>query len=458
MLFLRPGNFLAIIAGLFLACVCAPPPPAMAVEESEQPSDVFRVGYAEQDITPPAGLPMWGYGARHALTATGAITPLVARVVVIHAGSDKVAIMGLDLGRGPTAAMMEQIRSAIREQADIGHVLISGSHTHHGPVIELTDREGFGKGTFDKAVDYNQKLPGLLVDAILAADRAAQPARMGVSGRSDLELNRNRHTKRSPPARDPMLAVMRFDDQQGEPIAVVTNFAAHPVMTDPKILQYSADYPGFLANKVKADLGCGCVFMQGASGDMSVNPPGEYRDPEAFGDVLAGYVAELAGQTETKRPESPSVSGRVDQFQFRSRIDFNDPLVRLQYSAAFFPELISNAAREFGDGIPAELNTVVLNGTVALVGGSGEFFCNHANRLKQRAYLDHTLFFGYCNGHSLYFPTIEAVSEGGYGADVPVSPVEVGAGERMMNRALLNIYVLQGKIAASGPVDSAACE
>ena len=116
--------------------------------------------------------------------------------------------------------------------------------------------------------------------------------------------------------------------------------------------------------------------------------------------------------------------------------------------------MIRNAARKFADGIPAELNTVVLNGNVGLVGGSGEFFCNHANRLKERAYLDHTLFFGYCNGHSLYFPTIEAVSEGGYGADAPVAPVEIGAGERMMNRALINIYVLQEKIAPLAAADA----
>ncbi len=81
------------------------------------------------------------------------------------------------------------------------------------------------------------------------------------------------------------------------------------------------------------------------------------------------------------------------------------------------------------------------------MGGSGEFFCNHANRLKARSYVKHTLFFGYCNGHSMYFPTIEAASEGGYGADPGVSLAELGAGERMMDRALLNIYRLQGKFA-----------
>ncbi|MEZ6147573.1 MAG: hypothetical protein R3B91_19545 [Planctomycetaceae bacterium] len=57
-----------------------------------------------------SGLPMWGYGARHALTAQGAMQPLMARAVVIQAGEDKLAIVGTDLGRGPTSPMMEQIR------------------------------------------------------------------------------------------------------------------------------------------------------------------------------------------------------------------------------------------------------------------------------------------------------------------------------------------------------------
>ena len=90
-------------------------PHAMA-DDSDVP---FRVGYAESDITPPPGLPMWGYGARHALTSKGAIDPLMARVVVIHAGEDKLAIVGTDLGRGPMPSMMEQIRAALKEQAGI---------------------------------------------------------------------------------------------------------------------------------------------------------------------------------------------------------------------------------------------------------------------------------------------------------------------------------------------------
>jgi len=420
---------------------------ASAQDEPTQPVP-FEAGFGKRDITPQGEMPMWGYGARHAMLSQGALDPLYAKAVVLRAGEDKVALVGLDLGRGPTQLMMERIRSDIAARAGIENVMISGSHTHHGPVIELTDRKGFGKGKYDDAVAYAEALPGMIVEAILEADEALQRARIGVAT-TDLNLNRNRHTKRQPKPTDPMLAAIRIDDEQGSPIAVLVNFAAHPVMTSTKLLKFSADYPGFLEKKVEADLQTNCVFMQGASGDMSTNPGENIKGPQQYGEALAGHVLELARSIDTTTPEKPSVAGVVDRFRFGSRTNFSDPFVVAAYSVAFFPALIRNFVAEMQDGVQAELNTVLLNGEIALVGGSGEFFCNHSVRLKQRSYLKHTLFFGYCNGHNLYYPTIEAVSEGGYGADASVSPVEVGAGERMMDRALINIYTLTGKIEAA---------
>ena len=101
---------------LSVACVIPLLNHSVFGEEDDQ-ATAFHVGYAESDITPPPGLPMWGYGARHALTSKGAIAPLMARVVVIHAGDNKLAIVGTDLGRGPTPPMMEQIRDALKEHA-----------------------------------------------------------------------------------------------------------------------------------------------------------------------------------------------------------------------------------------------------------------------------------------------------------------------------------------------------
>lgn len=409
----------------------------------------FQVGAADKDITPPVGIPMWGYGARHDALSEGTLDPLMAKAVVIAAGNDKVALVGIDIGRGPTEAMMKTIRQEIAAKAGIQHALITGSHTHHGPVIELVDEPGLGKGKFETAIAYSQKLPQLLIEAILDADKAKKPARIGVATES-VKLNRNRHTKREPKATDPMLAVMRFDDLAGKPIAVLVNFAAHPVMTQEKLLKYSADYPGFLKNKVEAALSTKCIFMQGAAGDMSPNPnPGPW-EPKSFGENVADHVIAVAHSVTTEVPAHPSVKGTVDTFQFKTRVDLSDRRVVGAYEKSFFPEITHAYVKLFGKNLSAELNTILLNEEIALVGGSGEFFCNHANRLKARSYVKHTLFFGYCNGHGMYFPTIEAVSEGGYGADAGASLVEIGAGERMMDKALINIYTLIGKFPREG--------
>jgi hypothetical protein len=410
----------------------------------------FRVGAADADITPRAGVPMWGYGARHEALSQGMLNPLMAKAIVIAAGQDKVALVGIDLGRGPTEAMMKTIRDEIAAKAGIRHVMIVGSHTHHGPVIELIDEPGLGKGKFDDAVAYSKELPGRLVAVILAADKELKPARIGVATES-VTLNRNRQSKREPKATDPMLAVVRCDDESGKPIAILVNFAAHPVMTEEKLLKFSADYPGFLKKKVEAELSTQCVFMQGAAGDMSPNPnPGPW-EPKSFGETVADHVIALARSVSTETPAHPSVKGTVDTFHFKTRVDLKDPNVAGIFERAYFPEITRNYVKLYGLALAAELDTVLLNDEIALVGGSGEFFCNHANRLKARSYVKHTLFFGYCNGYCMYFPTIEAASEGGYGADPGVSLAELGAGERMMDRALFNIYRLAGKFARERP-------
>lgn len=98
------------------------------------------------------------------------------------------------------------------------------------------------------------------------------------------------------------------------------------------------------------------------------------------------------------------------------------------------------------DALFPRLTVALLTGEIALVGVSGEFFANHSIRLKERARVKHLFFFGYCNGYHQYFPTIEAVAEGGYGADQGVSPVAIGAGEQLMDTSLVWLYRMLGKI------------
>jgi neutral ceramidase len=403
----------------------------------------FLAGVAQSDITPEKPMPMWGYGARHARLSEGVLDRLQAKAIVIQAGAAKLAIVGVDLGRGPTPRMMDRIRQAVAPQG-INHVLICGSHTHHGPVIELTDQPGFGKGEFDSAVAYAKELPAHLITAIQEADRKRQPARIGIAWR-DVSLNRNRHSKRPVKPTDPRLTVIRFDHLDGSPIAVLVHYAAHPVLTAPNLLSFSADYPGFVQARVEQEIKAPCVFIQGAAGDLSPNPENDRPAPQAFGEALAHHVTELARNMATTSPQQPSLAAAMDRFHFTTRIQLKSSITFLVYARSFFPELVRNFVSEFTDGMNAELTTVLLNGDLAIVGVPGELFCQHATRLRERARFPAVLVFGYCNGHLLYLPTIEAAAEGGYGADPPVSPIALGAGEAMMDRALINIYRLQGK-------------
>jgi hypothetical protein len=405
----------------------------------------LQVGAARRDITPREPVPMWGYGDRHDALSVGVLDPLYADALVIQAGGKKIAIVGLDLGRAPAEASLQRIRQRIKEQAGIENSIIAGSHTHHGPVLELTDREGKGKGRFDAALRYYSQMEDGIVAAIVEANARLAPARMAVGSMQLEGFNRNRHTKIEPKPSDRELAVMRFDDTAGKPVAIVVNFAAHPTMLPAGMLKFSADYVGALKAEVTKETGAAAIFMQGAAGDQSVNE-GANKGYQAFGQALAREAVKLAQSLSPEEVAHASLDCREERLRFSARTDFANPLVKAAYQKAFFPELVPNYIDEYADGIRPRLTVALLNGDIALVGVSGEFFSNHAIRLKQRARVKQLFFFGYANGYHQYFPTIEAVAEGGYGADNAVSPAAVGAGEEVMNTALIRTYQMLGRI------------
>ena len=404
----------------------------------------FQVGAARRDITPTEALPMWGYGDRHDALSQGVLDPLYAAAVVIKAGDSKLAIVGLDLGRAPNEKSLQRIRQRIKAEAGIEASFIAGSHTHHGPVLELSDEEGKGKGRFDAALRYYKQLEDGIIAALVEANSKLVPAKLA-NGVFKLDgFNRNRHTKLEPKPVDRDLSLLRFDDMAGKPLAVIVNYTAHPTSIPAATLKYSADYVGALKAAIEKETGATAIFMQGASGDQSTDR--KDKDYQAYGQAIAQETLKFLTTMKAKEVTAPSLQVREDRFKFGSRTDFANPLIKQAFAKAFFPELIPNFIDEYADGIRPRLTVALLNNEIVLVGASGEFFANHAIRLKERVRGAQVFFFGYCNGYHQYFPTIEAVSEGGYGADNAVSPVAVGAGETMMNTALTWIYQMLGKI------------
>jgi hypothetical protein len=206
-------------------------------------------------------------------------------------------------------------------------------------------------------------------------------------------------------------------------------------------LRFSADYPGALMNLVEEELDTNCIFIQGAAGDMSVNPPSGKRDHVEYGHLLGQEVLAINEDLTTAVPESPSIEGRSHDYAFESRTPLDNPSTVMLLEKAFFPEFVAAFLTEIdGNTIKPTMSTVLINKQLYFVGVSGEFFCNHAVQLKRRARVDRVIFQGYCNGHHLYFPTIEAAAEGGYGAGPEVAWAPVGTPEQMMDQALIDLY------------------
>lgn len=396
----------------------------------------FEAGAATADITPPPGYPMWGYAARKDKPAEGTRDPLTARALVMKSGEGKIALVSLDLGRAPTRASMARIRDGMKADG-FAELFLVASHTHHGPVIELD--------TWPKERPYVRELEDKLVKLVKAADAARVPARYAVAS-TEVGLNRNRQSRRPDAPVDRELLVMRVEDAGGKAIAHAVNFAAHPTILPANLMEFSPDFPGAMARHVEAATGgAPCLFLQGAAGDLAPNLPPAPPDADRFGRLLGDSVLSLVKDVRFEK-QGDSLAARREELRFRAVIDVKNPFVRRALGDAFFPELISFFEREYADGVRPTVTTAVLDGRVGFVGLSGEFFCEHALGLKRRARLPHLFVLGYCNDYHQYFPTVQAVSEGGYGTGLPVAVAELGAGERVADRALIHLYQLRGLV------------
>jgi hypothetical protein len=396
-----------------------------------------RAGAARADITPPTGHPMWGYAARRDLPSVGVRDRLHARALVLEVGKERMALVSLDLGRAPPRASYEAVRARARKEAGVTALFIVASHTHHGPVLELDNWP-------TPKTSYVRALEGKLAGVIMAAAKELRPARLAVAGK-EVAFNRNRHSKLPGAPVDRQMLVLRVEDEHGKAIATAVNFAAHPTMLPALDRRFSADWPGAMAAHVEKETGAPCLFLQGAAGDLSPQA-GKARGPEAFGAAVARTALDLAKGARPLALDKATLRAREEEMRFRCRLDLGDPLLMKALGLAFFPELVAFFEREYRDGVRPRLATALLDGRIGFVGVSGELFCGHALSLKRRARLEHLFVFGYCNDYHQYFPTIEAVAEGGYGTQTYIAPAEVGAGERLMDRALVRLFQMRGKL------------
>src|SRR5215469_1497961 len=85
-------------------------------------AEALKAGVTKVDITPTAGVPLWGFSDRKS-SSTGTRDPLYARVLVLEAGDKRLALVSVDLGRPFGPGSLDQLRKAT--QKDISVLIVA---------------------------------------------------------------------------------------------------------------------------------------------------------------------------------------------------------------------------------------------------------------------------------------------------------------------------------------------
>jgi hypothetical protein len=402
---------------------------AMVILVAPEQADALQAGTAKTDITPPIGGSMYGYGARGENVSQGVHDPLYAKAVVLEHDGNIIAWVTLDLGTF-THENTANVKELVKKQTGIDQLICTASHTHSAPGTQ---------DDFPSAEkSYLREMEKKIADTVEKAKSKMKPAQIK-AGKGYVKEGHNRRLinpdgnaemmwgNRARIATSPVdysVGVIRIETPKGKNISTLVNYQTHPVVLGPENLLISADYPGYMMEKVEKALGGQCQFIQGAAGDINPfwdkTPPeeGAFEQAEKMGLAIADEVIRLSNSTYmTLVNGEPTLSFNSETIMLADRKD-----------------------RERSDlKYDAEVNTVVIGSDIALATFPGEFFVQHGLRLKEASRIKNTFFAGYSNGRLRYFPTIQAVTEGGYGA-ASATIVEVGAGEHLVNRALINIH------------------
>ena len=232
---------------------------------------------------------------------------------------------------------------------------------------------------------------------------------------------------------------------------MVINYACHPVVFGPDNLRYSADYPGAATEVVEKSFGsdCVCLFMQGGSGD--INPYFDKMKLEEGAETLmwetgrrlGGEALRVAKSLVPTVPRTPEIQVSLETRKFKPRYETARLLEKLRTSGVG-PEFLDRYRKHLATPMDCVVTTVLLNREIAIMGMPGEPFVEFGLGFRDRVPAATSFFAGYCNGFHGYFPTIRAAVEGGYGAEGVTARVEVGAGEAMLDMAVIRLLTMQG--------------
>jgi neutral ceramidase len=430
--------------------------------------DMLKCGVAKVDITPAVGTELCGH-FRSDLKSVGIHSNLYAKALILDSDGERVVLVSCDL-LGVTSTLVASARKRIEEMTGIKgeNVMISCTHTHSGPgsmpcrVI----------GRSDEA--YQDQLVKKIAGAVYLALGNMREASVGLGvGFEDLAASRRVKwpdgsirfdwlDPNAPPKEeiDKELKVLTVRSMRRETIAVVVNFACHPVTIGGKAFNLiSSDFPGVATELIEKVKGCGTValFFNGAYADThprkDLIPGYNYYTPiegdeltMTLGTILGASALKISETTHTRSDVSIDVCSEVVRVPLEKAPSEEELENRIPEEKRRLEELMKVGApsnewwwlkqrldwyhyvldlyrqgKRFEEWENLEIQVIRI-GDIYVVGIPGEVFSRIGLEIKRRAReigLDKVLVFALTNGNPGYIPaeedyTIAPVGKRGY--------------------------------------------
>lgn len=260
--------------------------------------------------------------------------PLYAKALILDDGRNKMVIITLDVVAieeiGPIRnGYLSEVRSRIEKELGIPpeNVLINSSHCH-GMV-----RDDVAALTVEAVLEANKKMVPVHVGAGAGyEERISENRRVWLKDGTQVDMRRayafppDEQIKKIGPI-DPEIGLMRLNKEDGQTLAVLYNFAVHPIQGVPNGGN-TADMIGFASKVIEENLpGAMALFLQGCGGDInpiSYKKPDVPPDAEPLGNILGFSVLRALEKIETKPVDRIEIiNERMDlpRADFSARID-----------------------------------------------------------------------------------------------------------------------------------------
>lgn len=434
----------------------------------------ISAGAAELDITPPFGFRMAGYFNER--LSTGTHDPLKAKAIVLNDGNEKIVLVFCDLV-GPSLNVTSKARAQASEKigVPVKNIMICATHSHTGPLFDnviydyLHDKAIREHGQdAAEGIDYPKFLIEQLVRVIVEANGKLKPVRLeaGIAKQEGLAFNRRYHMKNGTVAFNPGLMntnivcpagptdpdvplLLVRDAKTRQPFAGITVFAMHADTIGGT--EYSADYPFFLQETLRAEFGPDFIsaFGAGTCGDLnqinvkSKEPFKGFGPSGKYGSTLGKTV--IAAQKNLKAITRPAfaVVNKTIQAPLREvtpaeLAEAKTNMERLtDESAPFMMKVVAVRTLDLakkGSHWPLEVQVFRLDADTAMVCLPCEIFVELGLAIKKASPFKRTMVISICNDRPSYVPTRKAFTEGSY--EITNARVQSGVGEMLVETAM----------------------